>query len=387
MEARCSSYRFSVTASASFVFVLLVMTSSAQCGDIVADTADSRPAEHRFQSAREAARAGDFDRATQEYAKLMRDEPDNVDYIFGYAQVLFWSDKLEWSLRYLELARKLAPDYEDVWELEYRAQISSTRIEPSASFDQFRRMAAERFPSAEWHRGIDEAISRKYRWEFSASREFLDNGSPDWEHVNALFGRKLTEKVLATLSASTLNRFGSRDTQFGFGGSLAVGENWTATGGFAVSSSPNFLPDNAIDLGFSRRFEHGWAGGARWRRRDYENESVDSFGLVTERYFGKYRIAYSLDNARLSSEQAVVHALTVNFYADSGSQLGVILAAGEEVEILGPGQLLRTDVSSVALTGHHPINEYLGFGWQLATHRQGPFYRRNAVGISISGGF
>jgi hypothetical protein len=94
-----------------------------------------------------------------------------------------------------------------------------------------------------------------------------------------------------------------------------------------------------------------------------------------------------LDSARLSSEQALVHTLIVNFYADSGFQLGVILAAGEEVEIVGPGQLLKTDVNSIALTGRHPVNEYLGFGWRLASHRQGRFYRRNAIGVSISGGF
>ncbi|MCH7982157.1 MAG: YaiO family outer membrane beta-barrel protein, partial [Proteobacteria bacterium] len=282
---------------------------------------------------------------------------------FGYAQILFWSDSLERSLRFLEQARKLAPDYEDIWKLEYRVRNTQARKQSSASVDQFRQMATERFPGAEWHRETSKTVSRKYRWEFSASREFLDNGAPDWEQVSALFGRNLTEKALVTLSASTLNRFATRDTQFGFSGSLELGENWTTTVGLAISSSPNFLPDTEIDLGLSRRFEHGWVGGARWRRRDYETASVDSIGLVTERYFGKYRIAYSLDRARLSSQQAFIHALTANFYADSGFQLGVILAGGEEVEIVSPGQRLKTDVSSVALTGRHPVDEYLGFGW------------------------
>ena len=363
MERRYSRCKLSTTASASFVLVLLIMTSSAQCIETADNIADPEPAELRFQSAREAARAGDFDRAMREYAKLMQDEPYNVDYIFGYAQVLFWTDDLEQSICFLEQARKLAPDYEDIWRLEYRAKISSAHNRPTASFDQFRQKAAQRFPSAEWHRGIERAAPGKYRWEFSAGREYLDNGAPDWEQANAVFGRNLTEKALVTLSASTLNRFGMRDTQFGFGGSLEVGKYWTATGGLTVSSSPSFLAGTAIGLGLSRRFEHGWAGGARWRRRDYEYASVDTFGLITERYFGKYRIAYSLDRAHLSSEHAFIHAFTVNFYADSGSQLGLILAAGEEVEIVGPGQLLKTDVNSITLAGRHPINEHLGFGW------------------------
>jgi YaiO family outer membrane protein len=317
----------------------------------------------------------------------MLEEPNNVDYMFGYAQVLFWHDEIPRSIRFLEQARKLAPEYEDIWKLEYRAMNIQTSNRSRASIDEFRQIAAERFPNAEWYRKPAKTVSKTYHWDFSASHEYLDNGAPDWEQLNALFGRNLKEKALVTLSASTMTRFGTTDTQFGFGGFLDMGADWTVTAGFAVSSSPSFLPDTAIDLALSRRFEHGWVGGARWRRRDYESASVDSMGLVTERYIGKYRIAYALDSAHLSSEQALIHALTVNFYADSGSQLGVILAAGEEVEIVGPNQLLKTEVNSIALTGRHPITGYLGFRWRLATHRQGQYYRRNAIGISISGGF
>jgi YaiO family outer membrane protein len=370
-----------------FALVVFATTATAGVNQSAEETAGFSAAQTRFQSAREASHAGNFKLAAQDYAKLMLQEPDNVDYVFGYAQVLYWSGEVSRSLRFLEQARMLAPEYEDIWELEYRALKNTASNRSRGSIDEFRQMAAEHFPNAEWHREPDHVVARKYRWDFSASREYLDNGDPDWEQINVSFGRELAERTLVTLSAGTLSRFGTTDTQFGIGVSLDVGANWTATSGIAVSSSPNFLPENAIDFRLSRRFEHGWVTGARWWRREYANVPVDSFGLVTERYFGRYRTAYALDSARLSSEQALVHTLMVNFYADSGFQLGVILAAGEEVEIVGPGQLLKTDVNSIALTGRHPVNEYLGFGWRLASHRQGRFYRRNAIGVSISGGF
>ncbi len=387
MSVRCTTRRFAAVEYGLLLLLLFAVAPVARASHFTDDSALAPSPDLRYQSARAAAQAGDFEWALQEYAMLMLEEPDNVDYLFGYGQALFWSNDLRRSVCFLEQARKLAPDYEDIWKLEYRARVTVTRNPSSESVEQFRQLAASRFPDAEWYREADRTVSRKYRWEFGASREQLDNDAPDWEQANVRLGRNLTEKTLVTLSASTFSRFGMTDTQFGSGVSLDVGANWTVIGGFAVSSSPNFLPEIAIDLWLSRRFEHGWVGGTRWRRRDYEDASVDSFGLITERYFGKYRIAYSLDSARLSSEQAIVHVLTANFYANSGSQLGVILAAGEEVEIIGPGQLLKTDVDSIALTGRHPINEHLGFGWQLATHRQGQFYRRNAIGISLSGGF
>lgn len=374
-------------ASALIVFPLLLVSSNTRANEFDDDIAVPDSSEHRYQAAREAAQTGEFDRAISEYAALMLEEPENVDYIFGYAQALYWSDEIAQSLHHLKLARVLAPDYEDIWKLEYRARIALTRDPSSVSVEQYRQMAAERFPNAEWHRKAEKTTSKKYHWELSADRERLDNGAPDWRQLSAFFGLDVTEKALLTLTANSMTRFSTTDTQLGFGGSIKTSENWTFGGSLAVSSSPSFLPETAIDLRVSRRFEHGWVGGARWRRRDYEDTSVDSFGLITERYFGKYRIAYALDSARLASQQAVVHAFTVNFYADAGSQFGVILAAGEEIEIVGPGQLLRTDVDSFALTGRHPINEHLGFGWRLATHRQGQLYRRSAIGISVSGGF
>jgi len=387
MSARCANERFMATVCGLFLMLLFAAASVSRANQFTDDSALTPSPDHRYQSARAAAQAGDFEWALQEFAKLTQEEPGNVDYLFAYGQALFWSNDVRRSIPILKQARTLAPDYEDVWKLEYRALDIQARNQSRSSVDEFRQLAAERFPNAKWYLETSRPVSKKYRWEFSVSHEQLDNDAPDWEQANALFGRNLTDKALVTLSASTVSRFGTTDTQLGSSASLDAGANWTVSGGFAVSSSPNFLPETEVNLGLSRRFERGWVGAARWRRRDYEFASVDSIGLITERYFGKYRIAYSLDSAHLSSEQALVHALTANFYADSGSQLGVVLAAGEEVEIVGPGQLLRTDVDSFAITGRHPINEHLGFGWQLATHRQGQFYRRNAIGISLSGGF
>ncbi len=219
MVARRTNFSSSAIAFVPFALVAFATAAIAEGNEPADDIAVSSPLEFQFQSARDASRTGDFELAMERYAKLMLNEPDNVDYIFGYAQVLFWTGNLERSLRLLELARKLAPEYEDIWKLEYRARNTPTRNQPNASADQFRQMAAERFPGAEWHRKTDKIVSRKYRWEFNAAREHLDNGAPDWQQIGALFSRNLAEKALVTLAASTLNRYGMTDTQFGIGGS------------------------------------------------------------------------------------------------------------------------------------------------------------------------
>jgi YaiO family outer membrane protein len=387
MLKRHSKASLSITLTALVALPLLLPAPVALASDDVSDIARSGSPESRYYAARAAAQTGNFEWAMQEYAELMLEEPNNVDYMFGYGQALFWSNQPKRAIGFLEQARKLAPHYEDIWKLEFRARIAVTSGFASTSLSHFQQLAAQQFPDAEWYSRTVETAPEKYRWEFEASRENLDNGTPDWEQINLLFGRFLTERRQITLAASRASRFDTTDTQVGAGASIGVGENWTITGQLAVSSAPNFLPDTAVNLAVSRRFEQGWVGGVRWSSRDYEDASVESIGFIAERYFGKYRIAYSLDSARLSSEKAAVHALTANYYADSGSRFGLILAAGEEVETVSLGELLKTDVSTLALIGSHPVNEHLSVGWRLATHRQGRFYRRNAIGLSVSGGF
>jgi tetratricopeptide (TPR) repeat protein len=275
MSARCADDRFTATVFGLFVLVLFAVASVAGASQVSGDTASKLSPDQRYQSARAAAQTGEFERALQEYEGLLLEDANNVDYLFGYGQALFWSDDVRRSIDVLEKARKLAPDYEDVWKLEYRALNIEALNQSRESIDEFRQLAVERFPDADWYLETEVTVSKKYRWELSAGREQLDNGAPDWEQLNFFIGRELTEKALVTLSAGTFSRFGESDTQFGAGASLDVGENWAVVGGFAVSSSPNFLPQTAIDLGLSRRFERGWVGGARWRRRDYKTSSVD----------------------------------------------------------------------------------------------------------------
>jgi len=55
--------------------------------------------------------------------------------------------------------------------------------------------------------------------------------------------------------------------------------------------------------------------------------------------------------------------------------------------MIAPGQLLKTEVTSVAISGRHPVSNYLSIGWRLATHRQGTLYRRTGIGVSVSGEF
>jgi YaiO family outer membrane protein len=348
---------------------------------------DSQSTENRFYIAREAARSGNYEVAKQEYEALMLAYPDDVDYLFGYAQVLFWTEDYRSAIQVLERARGIAPDYEDIWKLEYRARQALDGLSNAGSVREFKRQATANFPDAEWLNPEPMRDSRRYHWSVSVDRDFLDNDTPDWHQLGVYFGRYFTNSTVVSATAISSRRFGQTDTQFGAGASIGMFSDWFGTLGIAISSSPNFLPARDFNLGLSRKFGRGWIAGARWRKRDYAATTVDAFGLTAERYFGRFRAAYFLDQASLDGERALAHRLTGSYYGDSGIHLNVITAFGEEVEAIVPGEVLRSDFWSMAITGRHPMNDRLAFHWRIGTHQQGDLYRRNSLGVSISGDF
>lgn len=350
-------------------------------------TSEAIPGDRNFIAAQNAARSGDYKTASNEYAKLMLLEPENVDYVFGYAQVLYWSDDPNQALLYLRQARAMAPDYEAVWKLEYQILSIQAEGKPNPTLDRFRDMARTQFPEAQWLLKQETTEQNRFRWAFSATRDYLDNGAPDWQEVDLSIGHAVGQKSLVSFSADFSQRFALSDTRFGFDLSTSPGTQWTTTASVALSPSPNFLPKEEWTIDLNRRLGAGWVGGTSWRRRNYDSVSVNTIGLLAERYVGNFRFAYALSRASLLSDSAIVHAVTSSFYSQSGAQLTLTLASGEEIEAVAPGQILKTNVRSNAVSGRHPINDYLSVGWRIGLHQQGALYRRSTIGVSLSGGF
>lgn len=345
-------------------------------------------AAERFRCARSLAQDGEFRAAIREYQELSLEYPDNVDYLFGEGQARFWSGDRSGALALLTRARRLAPAYEDVWRLEYQVLNSVRGQDARERAGAFRAMARQRFPDAAWLKSPHPpAKTADYYWELGMNVESLDNGASDWQNVYAVAGRRTPADTVVHFSVTEYRRFALEDDEFGLGGSFKPAESWIVDGAVRLSPGAAFLPETVADVGLSRLFADGWIAGIDVGQRRYDEQTVDSVGLQIERYFGRFRAAWQLQNTRLGSASSFVHIAALNYYAESGSRYGVTASAGDEVELAAPGTLLEMDVSALALTGRHPIGERLEIAWRIGTHRQGSFYRRNTVGLSIAGNF
>lgn len=335
----------------------------------------------RYERATTLARSGAAEAALAEFDALLADFPDDADYLLGRAQMLARLERNAAAVETAERALALAPDYEDVWQLRLRlAQREGDEAEVAA----LRVEAATRFPDSSWWQS--SAASAEYRRWLSGGfgAERLSNGAPDWK-------REFVRLDLATAATATLfgeiwrsEQFDQSDTGLHVGGTWKLLPEWQLGGAVAVTDDARFSADREISIDATRAWTRGWGTAVGFRSRDYASADVSSYSFTGEKYVSDYRVAYRLDRSRLSgADSALTQSLMLTWYASDRRSLGVTLGAGEEIETIDLGQLLRTSISYVTVTGNETLSTRLSLTWWLGTHEQGDFYRRNYAGIAV----
>jgi YaiO family outer membrane protein len=222
--------------------------------------------------------------------------------------------------------------------------------------------------------------------ELSQGYETLSGGRPSWR-ATALDATWTGEGgVAAGGSLRELSRFERDDFE-----AAAFGQ--TPFGGFVLALEGSASP--------TWRFVPRWSGGARADRpfgggfiaslgaRVARFEGPDASTTVTfanaglERYWGRWRAAATTTAVELEGSWSGGGRLALDLYYGDGGRVGVSAAAGTELESLGGGQVLRTDVLAAALAGAQPLRGGWALTWELSLARQGDLYTRTGGRLGI----
>ena len=335
----------------------------------------------RYERAQALARSGATEAALVEFDALLAEFPDDADYLLGRAQMQARLGRDAAAIETAERALRLAPDYEDVWQLRLRL---AERAGDDASVAALRVQLAARFPDASWWQPAPSPVEYR-RWLSAGSgTDRLSTGAPDWsrEHLRLDWQTAAAGVLFAEFSRS--ERFDESDSSLYVGGSWKALQDWQLGAGAAVTEDARFLPQRELSLDATRAWARGWGTVFGVRQRDYATGDVSTYSFTAEKYVSDYRIAYRLDHSYQSdADSALTHALALTWYPNDKRSLGVTLGSGEEIEIIGLDQLLRTSVANVTLTGNEKLTTRLSLSWWLGTHEQGDFYDRDYAGLSV----
>ncbi|MCJ7555543.1 MAG: tetratricopeptide repeat protein, partial [Gammaproteobacteria bacterium] len=126
--------------------------------------------------------AGRYEEALAQYDFLIQTFPDDVDHSLARAYVLSWLGRDQEALKGLERARVLAPDYQDVWQLEIRVLERQKDVASKTTAEALRLEAETRFPDSEWHRSVEVAKEIRWKMTLGAGYERLTGDNPDWNN-------------------------------------------------------------------------------------------------------------------------------------------------------------------------------------------------------------
>lgn len=309
----------------------------------------------RFGHVQLLRRNGELEAALVELDSLRSEFPMDVDYVLARAQVLSQLQRDDEALAELAIAAEIAPDYGDVQTLRRRLLARQPK-EPD-------------------------------RWMLllGAGYEDLSNDLPSWDNqfVELHYEPDTGRRHFVRLSRDA--RYSSADTSFGLGTERSWATGWFAGVDLGVANDPDYQTELGYSAHAGKSLADGWVVDLRYRRREYTSATVGSAIGTVEKYYGAYRFAYGLGWSRLHGASSFMnHVLTVNWYYNDVSSIGITLNNGDEAESLGNGQVLETDVQGFTLNGRRAINERIALQWWVGLQEQGDFYRRRFLGMAVS---
>lgn len=369
----------------------------------------------RFQLARTLSWQKRFDEALVEYSRLLKTSPDNSDFLLGIAQTHLWRGAPEVSLPFLGEARRLTPNYEDVWRMQIQALMSLGDPDRLNEARLIRDEARSRFPRSDWHfaaldapqetsvtkpaplGAIEESValpkiardeSSKFQIEAGLWNESLTRGLPQWRSQYLSAEWRWPDRKAFYGGVRETERYDLKDREMHLGGILPFGTDTQAQFEAGVSDTHRVLARRYFLLQIQHRPAEGWSVATGARRSTYDSGHASVLHLSAERYVGNERFSYTLyeggpDGAGLTPS----HRLQWAHHYGERDWFALALTRGRETEYTGNAAFLTSRISGASLSGQHEVAPDWSVSWGLERHRQGDAYTRSGVRLGLRHAF
>lgn len=225
--------------------------------------------------------------------------------------------------------------------------------------------------------------------EFGLGRESLSGGLAAWQQTDLTLRHSWAARSQFELRARRTDRFDLVDRELGVSLALPLAEGWDASLAASASPTHRILPRADVTAGLQRQLGNGWVLGGALRATRYDVDRANALSLGAERYFGsaavgEWRAAATLTATRLAGlGSSGAGRVQLDRYFGERARLGLLIAAGREIDNLGQGALLVSDVRSVVLLGRWPLGPAAALSGEIGQTRLGSLYRRSGGRLGV----
>lgn len=221
--------------------------------------------------------------------------------------------------------------------------------------------------------------------EAGYGEEHLTNNTPNWRNIFVEGSHRFKDRHSLFGGLRATERFGLTDHEAYGALYYPFAPSWNLTVEGSVSPTHEVLPRYTLGTQVQALLPRGWGIGLGLRHNEYAQSASNLRTFALERYWGDFRGAYTLFSGKPEGGgSAPAHRFQLSYYYGITSSVGLAYTTGREVENIGPPAGLRTtDVRNWTLAGRHWFARDWAFTYELSTHRQGDFYRREGLRLGL----
>jgi YaiO family outer membrane protein len=222
--------------------------------------------------------------------------------------------------------------------------------------------------------------------ELAHGEDALSRSLPAWRETSlrAAWSRSGTG---AGAMVRRVERFDREDWELAAAAYAPLGSRWTLGLEGSGSATHHVIPAWSAGARAQYSLARGLvtSTGLRWSR--YEDAAVSTgvaIGNVgLEYYRGAHRFAWTTFVSRVEGEHSASHAAAWEVFFRARDRAGVVLSAGRELESIGGGRVLATDVLGAAIVGRTGLAGAWSLTYGLHLQRQGELYSRSGGRLGL----
>ncbi len=232
------------------------------------------------------------------------------------------------------------------------------------------------------------ATSAQVTTEYS----FLDHGYQDWEATDILWNADLGPSggSRGAIGGELDGDFGAT-RRFGLFDQTLAFRYLREIGAVTTTFETSFSPSHRVMPFWTGKAGVGWPVGAGWvlstsyKRSAYDASYVNLGTLGLSKYFGPFRLGYTLFGSDLlNSGFALSHLVGFSWYYGDRSSLSLLGAFGSDLDALPQNMLLVIPTQTVALVLVHSIDKSWALTGRASWQAEGDLYTRSSLLLGVS---